>query len=71
MKRTLRRLAGVACGIWLGASCGCGKPLFSPEDERSPFDRFELVRNKYEPQYVEDEWGRRTPNLRGRLLPDQ
>lgn len=48
---------------------GCGKPLFSPKDQRSQYDRFDAVRNQYEPQFIEDEFGRRRPNLRGRLLP--
>jgi hypothetical protein len=49
--------------------CGCAKPLFSPEDQRTQFDRFDAVRNQYEPQSFEDEYGQRRPNLRGRLLP--
>lgn len=71
MRRFLR--IGIVASAGLGAllALGCSQPLFSPEDERSPFDRFELVRNEYQPQYIEDEWGRRTPNLRGRLLPNQ
>ncbi len=48
---------------------GCRKPLFSPSEDRSQFDRYDRVRNRYEPQYIEDEFGRREPNLRGRLGP--
>ncbi len=47
----------------------CGKPLLSPSDERSQYDRYDRVRNKYSAQYIEDEYGRRQPNLRGRLSP--
>ena len=48
---------------------GCAKPLFSPEDERTPFDRFDSVRNQFAQQEVFDEFGRKRPNLRGRLTP--
>lgn len=50
-------------------AAGCAKPLLSPEDERSPFDRFDALRAQYSPQYIEDEYGRQKPNLRGRLTP--
>jgi hypothetical protein len=50
-------------------STGCSKPLLSPEEERTPFDRYDAVRAKHSSQYVEDEYGRRQPNLRGRLTP--
>ena len=48
---------------------GCAKPLLSPSEERSPYDRYDAVRNKHAPQYIEDDYGRRQPNLRGRLEP--
>lgn len=48
---------------------GCAKPLFSPEDERTPFDRFDTVRNQFAPQYIEDEFGAKKPNIRARLTP--
>lgn len=64
------RLAGAACaGAVLLALQGCAKPLLSPTDERSPFDRYDAVRAQYAPQYVENEYGQREPNLRGRLSP--
>ena len=47
----------------------CGKPLLSPKDERSQYDRYDRVRNKYAPQYIQDEYGREVPNLKGRLAP--
>ena len=61
----------VLVGLTLGALAlgGCQKPLFSPKDERSQFDRYDLSRSQYAPQYVEDEFGRKEPNLRGRLEP--
>lgn len=52
-------------------SGGCGKPLLSPNEPRSQYSRYDLVRGQYAPQYIEDEFGRKLPNLRGRLLlPD-
>lgn len=51
------------------APAGCRKPLLSPDEERSQFDRYDAVRNQRAPQYVTDEFGRRHPDLKGRLLP--
>lgn len=62
----------LAAGMLVGAMwclAGCSEALLSPKDERSPFDRYDAVRQQYAPQYVEDEYGRRQPNLRGRLAP--
>ncbi len=61
-------LVGFASAMVLGL-VGCGKPLFSPKDQRTQYDRFDAVRGQYEPQDIEDEFGRKRPNLRGRLLP--
>ena len=63
---------GVCCVLGAGVLClvagGCAKPLLSPTEPRSQYSRYDLVRGQYAPQYVEDEYGRRKPNLRGRLL---
>jgi hypothetical protein len=48
---------------------GCSRPLLSATDERTPFDRYDAVRNQFAQQYIEDEFGRRQPNLRARLAP--
>lgn len=48
---------------------GCGKPLFSPDEYRSQYDRFDAARGEYAEQYSFDAYGRRRPNLRGRLAP--
>jgi len=56
-------------GVALALLAGCSKPLLSPEDSRTQYDRYDRSRNQYSPQYVEDEFGDRTPNLRGRLAP--
>lgn len=67
---TSRTISGLLCIVACSlAMVGCGRPLLSPEDERSPFDRYDAVRSQYAQQYVEDEFGRQKPNLRARLLP--
>jgi len=62
---------GAASALLLGAAFlpACAKPLLSPSDERTPFDRYDNVRTERAPQYIENEYGRREPNLRGRLSP--
>jgi len=65
-----RAAVGVVVVAALGSPlAGCGKPLMSPSESRSQFDRYDRSRNQYAPQYIEDEYGARTPNLRGRLAP--
>ncbi|KAA0212705.1 MAG: hypothetical protein DYG94_14065 [Leptolyngbya sp. PLA3] len=48
---------------------GCRKPLLATGEERSQFDRYDRVREQDPSPYYMDEFGRRRPNLRGRLLP--
>jgi hypothetical protein len=64
-----RRIISSLCLLGAALLPGCAKPLLSPTDERSPFDRYDAVRNRHAPQQLEDEYGRLTPNLRGRLEP--
>lgn len=64
---------GLAIGLVLAGAClagmtGCQKALFSPDEERSPYDRYDAIRGQRAPTYNEDEYGRRKPNVRGRLL---
>ena len=47
----------------------CNRALFRTQDERTQYDRYDASRGQYEPMYLEDEFGRRKPNLRGRLAP--
>jgi hypothetical protein len=70
---TTRRVLGPGVLIALGALAlaGCTKPLLSPTDQRTPFDRYDAVRNQYATQQVEDEYGAKKPNLRARLMPKQ
>ncbi|MEX2219569.1 MAG: hypothetical protein WD749_12520 [Phycisphaerales bacterium] len=56
----------LAASLPLGA---CRKELLSPDEERSQYDRYDVVRNQRAPQYVEDAYGHRRPNLRERLMP--
>lgn len=66
------RRSGVACAVFLGLSgvwlSGCHQSPINARDPRSQYSRYDLVRGQYPPQYLEDEFGRRIPNLRGRLL---
>ncbi len=61
-------LAAVALAA-IAAAGGCSRPLLSETDERTPYDRYDALRNQYARQYVENEFGYREPNLRGRLAP--
>lgn len=57
-------------GLTLTVSTGCRtKPLLSPDHSRSQYDDYDRIRDQYAPQYVFDEYGKRRPNLSGRLLP--
>ena len=58
----LLMLAGVCI-----ASAGCAEVLFDPKKPRTQYDRYDRLRGDYAPQYIEDEFGQRHPNLRGRL----
>lgn len=47
---------------------GCQKTAIRPDDNRSQFDRYDQSRSQRAQPYLEDEFGRRTPNLKERLL---
>lgn len=64
-------VAGVGAVALLAAAAGCRPPLFSPNEERSQYDRYDAIRDQRAPHYIEDEFGYRRPNLRGRLLPKE
>ncbi len=70
MRRTsVKRFSGLGAIVAaLLASGGCSKTALRPDDVRSPYDRYERVRAERAEPYLEDEFGRRTPNLRGRLI---
>jgi hypothetical protein len=62
---------GLGAAWVVGSVAACSKPLLSPTDVRSPFDRYDAVRNQFAAQYVEDEFGKERPNIRARLTPKQ
>jgi len=64
-----RRRCLLALGIAVGSLSltGCQRTLFMTDEERSQFSRYNSVREQEAPPYLEDEFGRRRPNLRGRL----
>jgi hypothetical protein len=67
------RRTTIACALVIGASMltgGCATPLFPRDQPRSQFESYDAVRNQSEPRYTYDEFGRATPNLRGRLSPN-
>lgn len=70
MRRRFTRMAVLPAGIALaGLLAACSKPLLSPAETRSQYDRYDRVRSEYAQQYIEDEFGRKKPNIRGRLSP--
>ncbi len=69
MNRSARAWGRGSCVLLIGlALAGCSKPLLSAKEPRSQYSRYDLVRGQYAPQYLEDPFGRRVPNLRGRLI---
>jgi hypothetical protein len=67
--RVIRSAAAFSAAAVLLQALGCSKPLLSPAEVRSQYDRYDRVRAEYAQQYVEDEFGRKKPNIRGRLSP--
>ena len=47
---------------------GCQRTALRPDDDRSQFDRYDQSRSQRAQPFLEDEFGRRTPNLSERLL---
>jgi|GEM_PF-2542370 len=70
----LRQLRKPMLAIALLALCtqaACQKTLLHKDDPRSPFDRYNQTRSQHAPPFLEDEFGRRTPNLRDRLVKSE
>lgn len=68
-KSQLRRRPLVILALALAACCtGCNKPLLTPNEERSQYDRYDAIRGQRTSAYKYDEFGARRPNLSGRLL---
>jgi hypothetical protein len=70
-RRLLLSIAGVACIASLLGPGGCAKPLLSPNEPRSQYDRYDAIRAQRSPSFEYDEFGRKRPNLRGRLIEKQ
>ncbi len=58
-------VAGLAAAF---ALAGCRQSPITENDVRSPFDRYDLIRDEFAMPYLQDEYGRKRPNLRGRLI---
>ena len=58
---------GVTASLGLGM-ISCQKTALRPDDNRSQFDRYDQSRSQRAEPFLEDEFGRRTPNLAERLL---
>jgi len=68
-----RRVSPRIVVVVLAAGCllalgGCQKTALRAKDDRSQFDRYDQARNQRAEPFTEDEFGKRTPNLRGRLI---
>jgi hypothetical protein len=70
-RRLLLSIAGAAFIASLLGPVGCAKPLLSPNEPRSQFDRYDAIRAQRSPSFEYDEFGRKRPNLRGRLIEKQ
>lgn len=57
------------CGLSI-VLVGCQKTALRPNDDRSQFDRYDQSRSERAQPFLEDEFGRRSPNLKARLLVD-
>jgi hypothetical protein len=60
-------LAAIGAVVVL-TSTGCRRPVFSPNEDRSQYDRFDQARDTRTQTLIEDEFGRKVPNLRKRLV---
>lgn len=63
--RTVFGLSLLGAAICLA---GCQRAALRPDDVRSQFDRYDQSRSQRAQPFLEDEYGRRTPNLKERLL---
>jgi len=63
-----RPLFGVVLVVASLCLIGCQKTALRPDDTRSQFDRYDQSRSQRAQPFLEDEFGRRTPNLKARLL---
>lgn len=66
--RVNRTIPFVVLALSAAALVGCQKTALRPDDQRSQYDRYDQSRSQRAQPYLEDEYGRRTPNLKDRLL---
>lgn len=66
--KSIRKPMLAATLMALTTLTACQKTLLHKDDPRSPFDRYNQTRSQHAPPFLEDEFGRRTPNLRDRLV---
>lgn len=60
-------LVAAAAGAALAG--GCRDPLITEGQIRSPFHRYDRIRNQDTDTFVRDEFGRARPNVAARLAP--
>lgn len=70
-RATLKKAFVILAVLPLISLSACQKTLLKKDDARSPFDRYNQTRAQHAPPYLEDEFGRRTPNLRDRLVKSE
>lgn len=61
-------LLGAVSVLCLLGMSACQRTALRPDDNRSQFDRYDQSRSQRAQPFLEDEFGRRTPNLKARLL---
>ena len=66
--RKVRCVLGVVVAAGCVCAGGCQEQIFSADEPRSQYDRVDVVRDNRKPAQVEDEYGTKRINLRGRLL---
>ncbi|MEO1279088.1 MAG: hypothetical protein AAFV77_09045, partial [Planctomycetota bacterium] len=59
-------LLAVGCTAFVN---GCQDPLITEDQLRSPFHRYDRVRNQDSDTFIRDEFGRARPNVVQRLAP--
>jgi hypothetical protein len=59
----------LAAAAFVSPLAACRQPLFSERNPRTQYDRYDRARSQFAPAYLEDEYGRKQPNLKGRLEP--
>ncbi|MFK7961580.1 MAG: hypothetical protein AB8G96_13755 [Phycisphaerales bacterium] len=66
--RNLRLAVIAGLSAMVLASAGCQRALFVPNEPRTQFETYELMRGEYSPSEEPDVFGNPQPALRSRLL---